>query len=173
MWYRRQEERPISPPTNPAEPSPRPPAVAEAPVEAPGRSESRVPRNLRIKGEVQGGEDLRVDGRIEGPVRLTGGRMTVGEGGAVSGPIEARAIVVLGEVRGTLRAADRIEIGAAGVLYGDLFAPRLRIVEGAQMRGRVVTGPEEEPRKRRGHDPRASKPDLFPVPGGKPHAGEQ
>jgi cytoskeletal protein CcmA (bactofilin family) len=172
VWRSREEEKSASPPGSPAEPSLRPSAVATAPAAAPGREESWVPRKLRIKGEIEGGESLRIDGRMEGPVRLAGGRITVGEGGAVSGPIEARGIVVLGEVRGTLRATERVEIGPAGVLHGDLFAPCLRVAEGAQMRGRVLTGPEEELRKRRGSDARESKPDPFPDRGAKPPAGE-
>jgi cytoskeletal protein CcmA (bactofilin family) len=172
VWRSREEEKPASPPASPAESSPRSPGVAAAPAEAPGREESWVPRKLRIKGEIEGGENLRVDGRMEGPVRLAGGRITVGEGGAVSGPIEARGIVVLGEVRGTLRATDRVEIGPAGALYGDLFAPRLRVAEGAQLRGRVMTGPEEESRKRRGGEAREPKPDPFAVRGAKPPVGE-
>lgn len=173
VWYNRQKEKPASPPPISAEPFPPHRAIVDAPVATPARGESRVGAGLRIKGEVEGGEDLRVDGRIEGSVRLAAGRMTVGENGSVSGPIDAREIVVHGAVRGRLCATDRIEIGATGVLQGDLVADRLRIDEGARVRGRVLMGAEEESGKRRGREPRESKPALFPTPEAKIPASEQ
>jgi len=173
MWYRRQEEKPAAP--RPGAPEPALPhrAIAEAPAEPPRPTASRVGRGLRIKGEIEGREDLRVDGLIEGSVRLPGGQMTVGEHGAVSGPIDAREIVVHGAVRGRLSATDRIEISATGTLQGDIAAQRLRIEEGARVRGRVAMGSEEDSRKRRGRDPHKNDTALFSIPQAKTPASEQ
>ncbi len=46
--------------------------------------------SLRIKGQVTGEEDLRVDGKIEGPISLPDYRLTVGPAAEVKGPVVAR-----------------------------------------------------------------------------------
>ncbi len=159
-WYKRQQEAADSPGSNPVESFPSPAIAPETGVEPAARSESRIGGALRIKGEIVGQEDFRVDGEVEGRVSLTGGRMTIGQAGRVSGPIEAREIVVQGTVRGNLRAARRIEIGPSGALEGDLAAERLHIAEGARVYGRIAAGPgpAPAPEKRSARPPRAEKP---------------
>jgi len=58
------------------------------------RSPSYLGSSLRIKGEITGDEDLKVDGKIEGPISLPEHRLTVGSGAQVNGEIVAREIVV-------------------------------------------------------------------------------
>jgi cytoskeletal protein CcmA (bactofilin family) len=162
-WYKRQEEHPASPEPNPAEAHSSHLPAPETTAGSAARDESRIGGKLRIKGELDGRENLRVDGQMEGRVSLGGNRMTVGEGARVSGPIEAGEIVVHGTVSGNLRAADRIEIGATGVLQGDVATASLRIAEGAQVHGRIQAGPEQELEKRRARQARREKSALPPM----------
>src|SRR5438045_9774705 len=96
-----------------AEPTP---AAAPRNASMNSQDQATIGKSLVIKGEVTGSESLYIDGRVEGSINLSGTRVTVGRNGVVSGNINAREIVVLGKVRGTLTASDRLDIPSVGSL---------------------------------------------------------
>jgi cytoskeletal protein CcmA (bactofilin family) len=104
---------------------------------------SSIAEGLKIKGEVQGTEDLRVDGEIEGRISLPGAAVVIGPKGRVAGDVQAREIVLEGNVRGNLAARERVRIAATGKLEGDVAAERLIIEEGAKVTGHVESGAGE------------------------------
>ncbi len=130
---------PIAPPP-PPEPrvfkSPAVEPVAAAPV---SHSASRINAGLKITGEVFGESDLVIDGEVNGKVRLSSGRVTVGSSGRVQAEIEAREIVVEGMVQGNLKAADSVRLGPGGRVTGSVLTPRIAIDDGARLRGKVET----------------------------------
>lgn len=93
----------------------------------------------RIKGRVQGNEDLHVAGRVEGSVELDG-RLVVEEGGVVKAEVKAHRITVSGTVVGNLTASELIEITASGRVQGDLRAPTVRVDDGARFSGLLEVG---------------------------------
>jgi len=119
---------------NPAEPLP-----AGAPRSAVINSaeQATIGKSLVIKGEVSGSESLYIDGRMEGSINLAGNRVTVGRNGVVAANINAREIVVLGKVRGTMVASDRVDIRSEGSLTGDVVAQRISIEDGAFFKGGI------------------------------------
>lgn len=104
---------------------------------------SSIAEGLKIKGEVQGSEDLRVDGEIEGRISLPGAAVVIGPKGRVAGDVQAREIVLEGTVRGNLSARERVRLAATGKLEGDVSAERLVIEEGARVIGHVESGAGE------------------------------
>jgi len=125
---------PSTPSMNPAEPLP-----AGAPRSAVINSaeQATIGKSLVIKGEVSGSESLYIDGRMEGSINLAGNRVTVGRNGVVAANINAREIVVLGKVRGTMVASDRVDIRSEGSLTGDVVAQRISIEDGAFFKGGI------------------------------------
>lgn len=101
---------------------------------------SSISEGLKIKGEVQGTEDLRVDGEIEGKINLPGAAVVIGPKGRVNGDVQAREVVLEGNVRGNLTARERVRIATTGKLEGDVAAERLVIEEGAHVAGHVDAG---------------------------------
>src|SRR5579872_1112881 len=94
-----------------------------APPSAPGsmgRTTSYLGPSLRIRGEISGNEDLRLDCKVEGLVSIGGFRLTVGSGAHVNGDIVAREAMISGEVTGDIRACDRIDIVKSASIEGDL-----------------------------------------------------
>jgi cytoskeletal protein CcmA (bactofilin family) len=98
---------------------------------------ARFGAGLRVKGEVTGEENLQIDGALEGSVHLEHHRVTVGAGAQVNADIVAREVVVYGQVRGNLRAQDRIEIKKDGSVIGDLTTARIVIEDGAYFKGSI------------------------------------
>ena len=67
------------------------------------RSPSYLSSGLRINGEITGIEDLQIDGKVEGSIRVGGFRVTVGKDARVKGEVVARELVIYGLVKGDLR----------------------------------------------------------------------
>jgi len=96
-----------------------------------------IGKSIIIKGELSGGEDLTIEGQVEGKVELRDHVMTVGPNGRIKAQIFAKAVVVLGQVTGNLTATEKVDIGQNGSVEGDVVAPRVAIADGAHFRGSI------------------------------------
>ena len=101
------------------------------------RATARLGASLHVKGEISGNEDLQIDGSVEGLIQLDERKLTVGAAAKVTADIIAREVVVYGNVKGNLRAKDRIEIKKDGSVNGDLTTARIMIEDGAYFKGSI------------------------------------
>lgn len=121
---------------------------ATRPVTTPtGGALARIGPSLHIKGEITGNEDLEVHGTVEGTVTLEERKLTVGTTAKVTADLAAREIVIYGNVKGNLRARDRIEIKKDGSVVGDLSTARIMIEDGAYFKGSIEITREGEAEK--------------------------
>jgi len=102
-----------------------------------GRIVVNIGSSIQIKGELQGDEDLTIDGRIEGKIDLREHNLTIGPNGKIRADLYAKTILIAGEVAGNAFAAERVEIAPSGRLTGDITAPRITIADGAHFKGSV------------------------------------
>jgi cytoskeletal protein CcmA (bactofilin family) len=98
-------------------------------------STSLLSRSVKIEGEIQGEENLHIDGRIKGAVRLNGD-VLIGNAGIVEAEIEAENVIIQGQVTGNVTARQQLEIQPSGKLIGDCTARSIDIKEGAVFEGR-------------------------------------
>ena len=98
---------------------------------------ARLGASLHVKGEITGNEDLSIDGTVEGLVHLEDRKLTIGGSARVTADVIAREVVVYGNVKGNLRARDRIEIKKDGSVVGDLTTARIMIEDGAYFKGSI------------------------------------
>jgi cytoskeletal protein CcmA (bactofilin family) len=108
---------------------------------------SCISASTTFEGTVSGAEDLLVDGRLVGDVSLTNYAVTVGAPGKVKGHVDAKSIVIEGEVEGNLKAVDQIVVRNTGRVEGDLFAPRITLQDGCSFQGSIdmSAGKQEKP----------------------------
>jgi cytoskeletal protein CcmA (bactofilin family) len=104
-----------------------------------------VGQTILIKGNLEGDEDLTVQGRIEGAINLSK-TLIVEPSGVVKADVSVSNAVVSGVMVGNLTASDSVEISDTGRMVGDIKAPRVIIVEGALFKGNVDMGNLEMPR---------------------------
>ena len=120
------------------------PGSASAGTPASSGSTIRTPASLgpsiKIKGELIGDEDLKLEGKIEGAISLGGHRLNVGSTAHIHADIVAREVVIAGEVIGNVNAIDRIELKKGGSIVGDLTTGRLVIEDGAFFKGAIEIG---------------------------------
>lgn len=96
------------------------------------------PRSDRApKRDAMPGNDLHLDTIIPGPISLNCNRLTIGETAKATADVNAREVIVYGELTGHLRAAERIEIKKHASVTGDLTTRRILIEEGAYFKGTV------------------------------------
>jgi len=98
---------------------------------------AHIGRSVVIKGELDGSEDLVIDGYVEGKIELRDHTLTIGANGRIKAQVFAKAVIVLGELTGNISAAERVEIREAGAVDGDIVSPRVAIAEGAHFRGSI------------------------------------
>jgi cytoskeletal protein CcmA (bactofilin family) len=78
---------------------------------------------------------LRIDGRFTGRVRSEKGTLIVSAGGVVDANIEVATARINGTVNGDIIATERIELGRAARVHGQIQTPVLVIDEGAIFEG--------------------------------------
>jgi cytoskeletal protein CcmA (bactofilin family) len=99
-----------------------------------------IGKSIQIEGTLTGNENLTIDGKVQGRIKLNGHSLTIGPNGKIDAGLRAKTIVVRGEVNGNIDADDKIQITASGSVQGDLKAPRIALDDGAQFAGSVDMG---------------------------------
>jgi len=112
-----------------------------------------IGKSVVIKGELNGSEDLTIEGHVEGTIQLRDHVLTIGPNGRIKAQVFAKSVIVLGEVTGNVTASDKVDIRDNGSVDGDIISPRVAIAEGAHFRGSV-----DMQRKAGTAQPQAAKP---------------
>ena len=139
MWRKSEDTKSAPEPASESKPRSNSPAQSAASAAAPSPMAATVSRGVIIKGEISGQGDFFLDGTFEGKVHLPDGSFTAGPHAHVTAEIEAREIIVLGEVVGTLRARERVHISSTGRLTGDMDTRGIVIEDGAVLHSKVAT----------------------------------
>ena len=128
MWDKRDASgRPIDAPVHPV----------HTPDSSKGGRIVNIGPSIQIKGELQGDEDLTIDGRVEGKIELRDHNLTIGPNGKIKADLHANTVVIAGDVQGSVHAKERVEIAPTGRLTGDIASPRITIADGAHFKGSV------------------------------------
>ena len=98
-------------------------------------STSLLSKKVNIVGDIEGNEDLHVEGRFKGSIKITG-NILVGPTGVVDADVEAENIIIQGKINGNVLARQQLEIQSLGQLIGDCSAQSIDIKEGAVFEGR-------------------------------------
>ena len=91
--------------------------------------------DIHIKGTVTGGEDLIIQGKVEGTIDLRGHEVFVGQSGRVVADIKARRVEIEGEVTGDVNGLEKVVIAHSGKVWGNIVAPRVTLEDGAVFKG--------------------------------------
>jgi cytoskeletal protein CcmA (bactofilin family) len=110
--------------------------------------------NTFVNGNLEGDEDLTVEGRVEGSINLSK-TLTVEVGGVVRANINVRNAVVSGILVGNVTAQESVHVTEQGRVVGDISAPRVILVDGASFRGNIDMGDFDVDRATEGFAPKA------------------
>jgi cytoskeletal protein CcmA (bactofilin family) len=91
-------------------------------------------KDTEFEGKLTFNGAVRIDGRFKGEI-FSQGTLIVGESAMIESAIHASHIIISGEIRGNIRADNRIEIHAPGRVFGNIQAPVVVIEEGVIFEG--------------------------------------
>jgi cytoskeletal protein CcmA (bactofilin family) len=91
--------------------------------------------NSSFKGELNVRGTLRIDGTAEG--QLDADYVILSEPAEVKGEIKGKKILIGGKMDGNVHAQELVEIKSKGKVLGDIFTPKLAIIEGGEFNGKV------------------------------------
>jgi cytoskeletal protein CcmA (bactofilin family) len=143
----------------------------EVEQQIPRNSVAHIGKSVQIKGELTGSEDLYIDGIVEGTIELPEYRLTVGESGRVKANINAKNVVIVGTVKGNIRAVDNVTIRKTGSLVGDLVLAGVIIEEGAYFKGSIDIQKAAEPAAKPSAPRKGDAAPPPPAAGGGQYAG--
>jgi cytoskeletal protein CcmA (bactofilin family) len=126
----------ISPAPAPAPAAPKPVQAVAPPVtniaapRSPGVSV--ISKALKITGQLESTEDIRIDGEVEGDVRAVS--VTVGSGAKVKGTVYGNTVELSGTIEGKIEA-EKVVLTSSARMSGDVVHQDIRIESGAFIDG--------------------------------------
>jgi cytoskeletal protein CcmA (bactofilin family) len=96
-----------------------------------------IGKAIQIKGEVEGEEDLVIEGKVEGTISLRKNHLTLERSAAIVADVDVENITIKGRIDGNTSASNKVEITSEARIVGDIKAPRVIMAEGARLRGSV------------------------------------
>ncbi len=98
---------------------------------------AKIGKTLDIEGEITGKEHLRIEGRFQGKISLDQYNVFIEHNAFVNAEIHAQNVQIRGRVEGNVFAAEKVHIEKDGHMYGDIYASRISIDDGALFKGSV------------------------------------
>ncbi len=137
-----RSDKPAEPAASPQPAKPQAAAQPMSPAPAPARplvpSSSPVPsvsvisKALKITGQLESTEDIKIDGQVNGDVR--GLSVVVGQGAKVTGTVYGDAVEVAGNIDGRIEA-KKVVLTSTAHMEGDVIHQEIRIESGAYIDG--------------------------------------
>ena len=100
---------------------------------------SIIGAGMRIVGDCESADTIRIEGTVEGMVRAEKA-VVIGKGGHVTGDIHTADAKIAGSVKGVLIIKSRLELEATAVVDGEIRTARLQLDEGGIVNGAVSVG---------------------------------
>ena len=112
-----------------------------------GEIETLIAAGTRVEGNLIVSGGIHLEGVVKGNVSCEQGAtalLTIARKGVVEGIVEVPRVVVHGEVRGDIRAREKVELGPTARVSGNVSYGVIEMAAGAVIQGRLVaaTGPE-------------------------------
>lgn len=121
-------------PVKPAQASVQPMGVAETPK---SMGVSVISKALRITGQLESTEDIRIDGEVDGDIH--GVSVTVGPGAKVKGSVYGQTVELAGTIEGKIEA-KRVVLTSTAHMAGDVIHQDIKIESGAYIDGHCRPG---------------------------------
>ncbi len=108
-----------------------------------GEATNLIAEGMVVDGKIKGIGHLIVAGRVKGDCKIAG-TVTLAETGSWRGQIEAERVLIAGQLEGSAKAGDKLEIAASARINGDVSGKTIAVAEGAVIEGdmQVVGGDE-------------------------------
>jgi len=100
-------------------------------------TESVIGPSVHLEGNFTSSGNISIGGSLSGSL-TTSGNVTVQEGAKVQAMVSAVNVFVSGEVRGDIRASERLELSPTACIIGNVEAKTLTVTAGAILHGKCA-----------------------------------
>ena len=101
-----------------------------------GPTDFVIGRGTRLKGEIEAGGDVIVEGEVEASIHAA--TMRIAAGGSVTGDVEAPNVEVRGRFEGTLNVRECLTVSGDGHVSGTVRYGELKVDRGARITGYIA-----------------------------------
>ena len=116
--------------------------LSKSPNEKPCSTiDTLVGARTELKGDITFTGGLRIDGKLKGNVTAKGdgnSTLVLSENAVVIGNVTVPHIIINGTIKGTVRAAERIELQPKAEIAGDVYYKVMEMSPGAIVNGNLV-----------------------------------
>jgi cytoskeletal protein CcmA (bactofilin family) len=105
------------------------------------RIDTLIGKGVRVQGDIEFLGGMHLDGAIAGNVRSDSApdsTLSVSESGSIDGSVDVPNVILQGQVRGDIRGAERVVLGATARVEGDVYYGVIEMTLGAQITGKLV-----------------------------------
>jgi cytoskeletal protein CcmA (bactofilin family) len=121
-----------------------------------------------VTGEANFKAMMRIDGHMSGRVNSSSGTLIVGANGMVDANIEVAVAIIHGTINGDIIATQRLELGRAAKVNGNIQTPSLVIEQGAMFEGSCkmvqMTAAADKVKKEKRDDQPLDTSRMKPIP---------
>lgn len=97
--------------------------------------------DIAVKGDINGNETIRIDGKVEGNIDVKKG-IIIGENGKIEGNLKSDYIIVYGFMNGSIFSKE-LMIKTSGVVNGDITTESIEIELGGKYNGKLTMQTEQ------------------------------
>jgi len=101
--------------------------------------------HMTLEGSLVFEGTMIMNGHVKGSIESKEGTIVIGEQAVIHADIFVHKASVSGEIRGTVKATDSIELHPPARVYGDLSAPVVIIDAGVTFDGKCTTEKKDQP----------------------------
>ena len=101
-----------------------------------GSAVTVIAPNTRFTGNIRGEDTLRISGYFKGEIdcrRMVWIEIT----GRIEGTVNARRVIIEGEINGNIEKADHVELRSNGRMIGDINACKITVAQGCFFDGQA------------------------------------
>lgn len=103
------------------------------------QASNRILIGTEIIGDIISNGDMRIDGKVNGNLKLQG-KLVVGEKGELEGDVICSNATIGGRVKGRINVKELISMLASSKIEGDVVASKLSVEPGAEFTGTCSMG---------------------------------
>lgn len=101
-----------------------------------GSAVTVIAYNTRFTGNIKGEDTLRISGYFKGEIDCT--RMVwIEKTGRIEGTVNARRVIIEGEINGNIESADHVELRSNGRMIGHINAGKITVAQGCFFDGQA------------------------------------
>jgi cytoskeletal protein CcmA (bactofilin family) len=123
-------------------------ALGKSPNEKPCNTiDTLIGARTELKGDLTFSGGLRIDGKLKGNVTAKGdgnSTLILSENALIIGNVTVPHMIVNGTIKGTVRAAERVELQPKAEIAGDVYYKVLEVAVGAVINGNLVRDVTEQ-----------------------------